>query len=84
MTTATIDRPTLRADWARITPLPPVFPFAWAVAHGRDRHGLWQAFEVAGVRQRLRWLPPGEFEMGSPPHEPFRENNETQHHVVLH
>jgi formylglycine-generating enzyme required for sulfatase activity len=68
---------------ARLTPLPPVFPHAWAAAYGEDRHGLWQAFEVAGVRQVLRWVPPGRFLMGSPPDEPKRWGNETQHAVVL-
>ena len=87
MTASTAERPdpraNPRADWATITPLPPVFPFAWAVAHGRDRHGLWQAFEIAGVRQRLRWLPPGVFDMGSPDTEPLRGEDETLHRVVL-
>lgn len=49
---------------ARLTPLPPVFPSAWAVACGEDRYGLWQAFEVGGVRQVMRWIPPGRFKMG--------------------
>ena len=71
---------------ARMTPLPPVFPFDWAVAHGEDPQGLWQAFELPGtthVRQRLRWIPPGQFLMGSPPDEPERGSNELQHAVVL-
>lgn len=29
------------------------------------------------------WCPPGEFEMGSPPYEPERDNDETLHHVKL-
>lgn len=67
----------------RITPLPPIFPFGWAVAHGEDEHGLWQEFDLAGQRQRLRWLPPGRFLMGSPPEEPQRGEDELQHPVVL-
>ena len=67
----------------RLLPLPPVFPFAWAVAHGEDRCGLWQAFEVAGVRQVLRWIPPGRFLMGSPPTEPERSDDELLHPVTL-
>jgi len=70
----------------RITPLPPIFPFDWAVAHGEDPQGLWQAFELPGttpVRQRLRWIPPGQFLMGSPPDEHDRGSNEQQHAVVL-
>ena len=38
----------------------------WAVESGRDAYGPWTAFEVAGARQRLRWIPPGRFVMGSP------------------
>ena len=63
--------------------LPPVMPFRWACAYGEDRIGLWQAFEVAGVRQVMRWIPPGEFSMGSPKTEKERGSNEGQHHVVL-
>ncbi len=40
-------------------------PPPWAVASGRDRYGLWAEFELKGVRQRLRWIPPGQFLMGS-------------------
>ena len=58
-------------------------PFRWACAYGEDRIGLWQAFEVAGVRQVMRWIPPGEFSMGSPKTEKERGSNEGQHHVVL-
>ncbi len=63
--------------------LPPVMPFRWACAYGEDRTGLWQAFEVAGVRQVMRWIPPGEFLMGSLENEPERNDNEHQHRVVL-
>ena len=68
---------------ARLVPLPPVFPFAWATAYGEDRCGLWQAFEVAGVRQVLRWIPPGRFLMGSPESEEGRFDDEQQHAVAL-
>ena len=41
----------------------------WASIMGRDRLGLWAGIELAGrggpVRQRLRWIPPGRFMMGS-------------------
>jgi len=40
-------------------------PPEWAVASGRDQYGLWAEFELTGVRQRLRWIPPGQFLMGS-------------------
>lgn len=45
---------------------PPVFPPPWASAWGDDRHGLWADLKVQGVVQRMRWIEPGEFEMGSP------------------
>ena len=42
----------------------------WASAIGRDRFGLWTEIEApaaAGpVRQKLRWINPGRFLMGSP------------------
>lgn len=69
---------------ARIAPLPPAFPQEWAVAHGEDLYGLWQAFEVAeGVRQVMRWIPPGVFVMGSPRSESGREDDEEQHLVDM-
>jgi formylglycine-generating enzyme required for sulfatase activity len=40
-------------------------PPSWAVASGADGFGRWAAFEVRGVRQRMRWIPPGRFLMGS-------------------
>ena len=58
-------------------------PFQWACAYGEDRIGLWQAFEIAGVRQVMRWIAPEEFLMGSPESEPERFDNERLHRVVL-
>ena len=56
----------------------------WASAAGRDGHGLWAAFEYEGVEQRMRWIPPGRFLMGSPEDEEGRYDNEgPQHEVVL-
>ena len=47
---------------------------AWASAIGRDRFGLWCEITVEPsqgepVIQRLRWVPPGRFWMGSPEEE---------------
>jgi formylglycine-generating enzyme required for sulfatase activity len=83
MTEANVVPPPAPAGRARITPLPPQFPNDWAVAYGEDAHGLWQAFEVAGVRQVMRWIPPGSFTMGSPATEPGRFDGETAHPVRL-
>ena len=64
-------------------PNPPAFPGDWALAWGEDAYGLWQAFEIHGVRQTMRWIPPGRFSMGSPPDEPERVDHEVQHQVTL-
>jgi formylglycine-generating enzyme len=67
---------------------PPGFPERWASGWGQDRRGLWQSFSVGAVTQVLRWIPPGEFLMGSPADEPERwmdrdDYDETQHQVIL-
>ncbi len=46
-------------------------------AEGQDQYGLWAEFEIENtsgekIKQRLRWIPPGEFVMGSPKDEPGR------------
>ena len=46
--------------------LPQPFPPDWASAWGDDVYGLWAELVVRDVRQRLRWIAPGEFWMGSP------------------
>lgn len=56
----------------------------WASAIGRDRFGLWTEITVDKATQRLRWISPGRFLMGSPPDEPGRRNHEgPQHEVTL-
>lgn len=69
------------SDWQPMHPLPPVFPFAWACRFGEDVCGLWQAFEVAGERQVMRWIPPRDFVMGSPRDEPGRQHDERRQSV---
>ncbi|MCB1874475.1 MAG: formylglycine-generating enzyme family protein [Chromatiales bacterium] len=67
-----------------LDPNPNPFPPAWAVAWGEDSFGLWLAFEIGGVRQVMRWIVPGRFEMGSPEDEPERwAEMETQHQVTI-
>jgi hypothetical protein len=54
--------------WTR--PLELGMPPNWASEWGEDRlHGPWCAIEVKGAVQRLRWIRPGVFWMGSPEHE---------------
>ncbi len=58
-------------------------PPEWASAASRDEHGLWAAFEVDGVTQRMRWIPPGRFQMGSPESEAGRFDDEGPRHWVV-
>ena len=55
----------------------------WASESGMDEYGLWAEFTTNTITQRLRWIPPGEFQMGSPEDEPKRSIGETLHHVTL-
>ncbi|MDY7095521.1 MAG: formylglycine-generating enzyme family protein [Acidobacteriota bacterium] len=57
-------------------------PPDWAVEWGEDRYGVFASFEVEGVPQRLRWIPPGRFWMGSPEHEKGRWDDEGPRHLV--
>ena len=61
---------------------PPAFPPAWADAWGDDRFGLWAEISVGEVVQRMRWVEPGEFWMGSPDDEAERSSNEGPRHRV--
>jgi formylglycine-generating enzyme required for sulfatase activity len=49
-----------------------------------DNHGLFAEFTINGVTQRMRWIGPGMFMMGSPESEPERMKEwEHQHPVTL-
>ncbi|MFD1624877.1 SUMF1/EgtB/PvdO family nonheme iron enzyme [Azospirillum griseum] len=59
-------------------------PPSWALDWGWDEFGAWTSFGIDGVVQRLRWIPPGRFLMGSPDDEPGRDDDEgPQHKVTL-
>lgn len=67
---------------------PHPFPPPWAGSWGDDRFGLWGQFELVAdkqtVRQRMRWIAPGDFLMGSPQSELGRYEGEgPQHRVVI-
>jgi len=56
----------------------------WAVDFGSDTYGLYATFEVNSVRQRIRWIPPGRFIMGSAKGKDYdRGNEEPEHEVIL-
>jgi formylglycine-generating enzyme required for sulfatase activity len=87
---AMTDRMTAASPWAHPVqahvPEPMTRP-AWAARHGVDEYGYWAEFEVDAQRgpvvQRMRWIAPGEFLMGSPDSEKERYGNERQHRVIL-
>jgi len=47
-------------------------PPEWASGWGDDGYGVWVEFTLGEVSQRLRWIGPGRFLMGSPDDEPGR------------
>ncbi len=57
-------------------------PPPWASAWGQDRFGVWVAFTIGDATQRLRWIPPGRFLMGSPETEAGRDDDEGPQHEV--
>jgi formylglycine-generating enzyme required for sulfatase activity len=63
-------------------PLARGIPPAWAWEWGEDRYGPWCLIRVKGVGQRLRWIPPGRFLMGSPPEEAGRNDHEGPQQMV--
>ncbi len=62
---------------------PDAFPNPCAEDYGRDRYGIWQTVEAAGVGQTFRWIAPGRFTMGSPAEEMGRGDNELQREITL-
>lgn len=61
-----------------------VAPPHWVTRFGWDKYGLFADFSVEGVTFKLRWIPPGEFMMGSPEDEPGRFDREgPQHRVTI-
>ena len=57
-------------------------PPDWASAWGQDEEGVWAAFSISDVTQRMRWIPPGRFMMGSPENEEGRQDGEGPQHQV--
>jgi formylglycine-generating enzyme required for sulfatase activity len=62
-------------------------PPSWAADWGRDEHGAWVELSVKSkgdepVVQRMRWIEPGSFQMGSPGSESERYEDEGPRHEV--
>lgn len=65
-------------------PLVKGLPAPWAVEWGEDRFGVFESFAIGDVVQRMRWVPPGRFLMGSPEGEAGRwEDEGPQHEVTI-
>ena len=61
-----------------------------ATAFGHDRYGIFADFELTAVdkpaskvKQRIRWIPPGRFEMGSPLGDAGRDEDGALHTVTI-
>jgi formylglycine-generating enzyme required for sulfatase activity len=50
---------------------------------GEDEHGLFADLRYGKVVQRMRWIAPGRFTMGSPEEESGRDTDEDLHEVEL-
>lgn len=62
----------------------------WATGFGQDGYGYFAEFSIQTgemyfdfVCQKMRWIPPGEFQMGSPESEHGHRDDETLHAVKI-
>jgi len=78
-----VDPPPVQLIDTRRHPLREGIPPDWASAWGEDEYGVWTEFTLEQVTQRLRWIPPGRFVMGSPTDEPGRDEDEGPAHEVI-
>lgn len=60
----------------------PLTAALWSSDWGQDQFGLWVTLQVESAKQRLRWIEPGKFMMGSPEDEEWRADNEGPQHEV--
>jgi formylglycine-generating enzyme required for sulfatase activity len=57
-------------------------PPLWASGWGQDEYAPWVSIMIGEASQRLRWIPPGRFLMGSPEDEEGRYEDEGPQHEV--
>ena len=57
-------------------PLSSGFPPDWADGWGQDEHGVFAELILDDAEIRLRWIPPGQFVIGSPADEAGRWHGE--------
>lgn len=55
----------------------------WAVDWGYDEYGIWSEFQINEVVQRMRWISPGKFLMGSVDSEQGHSAREAPQHEVI-
>ena len=56
---------------------------SWATDVGKDQFGSWADMTVNAAVQRMRWIVPGRFTMGSPTAQIDRDKDEVQQAVTL-
>jgi formylglycine-generating enzyme required for sulfatase activity len=66
----------------RTHPLAAGFAPPWAWGWGEDRYGVFAEIQIGEVVQRMRWILPGTFRMGSPESEAGRFDWEGPRHRV--
>ena len=66
---------------ARVALRPAASPL-WSPSSSREA-GFRQTLKIGNAEYGFCWIPPGEFDMGSPETEEGRNDDETLHHVVL-
>lgn len=54
----------------------------WAAEWGEDRFGVFAILRIGEAEQKLRFIPPGSFLMGSPKNEQGRQDWEQPQHLV--
>jgi formylglycine-generating enzyme required for sulfatase activity len=81
----TVPQTDQKTDQKKETPTAPAFDLhpKWASAAGRDSFGAWADITVENTVQRLRFIPPGTFRMGSPEKEPSSGKDEALHTVTI-